>query len=78
MTTTVRAVYSQGVFRPVTPISIADGTEVELTIATDAPATNGTDLIAALQRIASLPLEGRNDGFSGADHDTVLYRGEDR
>ena len=30
-------------------------------------------LIEALERIASLPIEGPDDGFSGADHDRMLY-----
>ncbi|MBI4454793.1 MAG: hypothetical protein HY644_02725 [Acidobacteria bacterium] len=30
-------------------------------------------LIEALDRIASLPIEGPDDGFSGADHDRILY-----
>ena len=75
MTRTVRAVYSQGVFKPAAPVPIADGTEVELTISppSSAPAINGSGIIAALTRIAELPLEGSNDGFSGADHDSILY-----
>lgn len=30
-------------------------------------------LLAAIDRIASLPLEGSDEPFSGADHDKVLY-----
>jgi predicted DNA-binding antitoxin AbrB/MazE fold protein len=30
-------------------------------------------MIAELDRIASLPIEGKRDPFSGADHDKVLY-----
>lgn len=30
-------------------------------------------LLSQIARIATLPLEGSDDGFSGADHDQVLY-----
>jgi predicted DNA-binding antitoxin AbrB/MazE fold protein len=30
-------------------------------------------LAAALDEAQSLPIEGQHDGFSGADHDVVLY-----
>jgi predicted DNA-binding antitoxin AbrB/MazE fold protein len=34
MTTTVRAVYSGGVLRPVQPLALAEGTTVDVTVAT--------------------------------------------
>ena len=73
MTTTIKAVYSKGVFRPATPVAIADGTEVELTVSSDEPAVSPEKLVDGLRRIAGLPLEGLSNGFSGADHDCVLY-----
>jgi len=30
-------------------------------------------IVAELERIAALPIEGRRDPFSGANHDKVLY-----
>ena len=78
MTTTVRAVYSQGVFKPAAPVSIAEGTEVELTISSEAPTANGMAVLAVLRRIAALPPESPDDGFSGADHDSALYPDKDR
>ncbi len=35
MTITVKAVYEQGVFRPVRPLSLADGEVCDLTVATE-------------------------------------------
>lgn len=32
-----------------------------------------TDLLAEVRRIATLPLEGPPEPFSGADHDQTLY-----
>ncbi len=30
-------------------------------------------MIAEIERIAALPIEGKRDPFSGADHDKILY-----
>lgn len=73
MTTTVRALFINGVFKPVLPVPIPEGTEVELTISAGSPALPPRDLAAALNKIAGLPTEGPDDNFSGADHDSVLY-----
>ena len=73
MTTRIHAVYEHGVFRPTDPVPIADGTSVELTVSTGANPQALDNATAALLEIANLPLEGTDDGFSGADHDEVLY-----
>ena len=78
MTTIVRAVYEGGLFRPVEHVAIAEGACVELTVRTEAVPTIAPEFILeALLEIAALPLEGPNDGFSGADHDKILYGGPD-
>ena len=33
------------------------------------------ELLRGVEEIQALPLEGSRDGFSGADHDRVLYGG---
>ena len=75
MTKRIQAVYEGGVFKPHEPVALEEGASVELTIHADradvrAPAKPLKD---ALAEIASLPLEGPDDGFSGADHDRALY-----
>ena len=72
---TVQAVYENGVFRPSEPVAIAEGARVELTVHPATPETGGSPeaFRKALAEIAALPLEGPRDGFSGADHDKVLY-----
>jgi predicted DNA-binding antitoxin AbrB/MazE fold protein len=79
MTKTIQAVYAGGVFKPSEPVAIADGTSVELTVRAEVPeAPVPADVTRnALLEIASMPLEGPDDGFSGADHDKVLYGGVD-
>jgi len=70
MTIKVRAIFENGVFRPYSPVPLAEGSEVELTINSNAHISSLTD---AIKQIASLPPEGPADGFSGADHDQQLY-----
>jgi predicted DNA-binding antitoxin AbrB/MazE fold protein len=75
MTTKVNAIYKNGVFLPTLPVAVAEGAMVELTVNSDAgPGSLGpTSLVDDLEEISRLPLQGPNDGFSGADHDKILY-----
>jgi predicted DNA-binding antitoxin AbrB/MazE fold protein len=79
MTKTIQATYQGGVLRPAEPLPIAEGSTVELTVHAADPSLRppATPLKNALAEIAALPVEGLNDGFSGADHDKVLYGGTD-
>jgi len=70
MTTKVHAIYRNGVFLPSAAPPVAVGTEVELTVTAGGVRDS---LVDALDEIARLPAEGPRDGFSGADHDQVLY-----
>ena len=75
MTKVIQAVYEGGVFKPSEPVGIDEGTRVELTVSADdpGPARPPQAIVASLLEIAAMPLEGPRDGFSGADHDKVLY-----
>lgn len=73
MTRTVAAVYENGVLRPSEPLPLGEGEHVEVTVTTSGDAARHAELVKALQEIAALPMEGPDDGFSGADHDKVLY-----
>ena len=83
MSQEIRAIYENGLFRPLDPVSIGEHDVVSLVIG---PATavepRGEADELARQRIAlvemfaeadSLPNENPNDTFSGSDHDLVLY-----
>jgi predicted DNA-binding antitoxin AbrB/MazE fold protein len=73
MTTHVKAVYENGVFRPTQPVRLAEGTKVDVVILQpDAPSPRPS-VAEQLGEIARLPPEGPDDGFSGADHDEILY-----
>jgi len=78
MTTSVEAIYEQGVLRLKEPVALAEGTIVEVTITTREEQTASASLPAnILASIAALPMEGNSREFSGRDHDRILYDGED-
>ena len=73
MTTTIEAVYEGGVLRLKEPVALADGTIVEVTITTSELSGENKTPAEILSSIASLPMEGDGQGFSGRDHDKILY-----
>ena len=86
MTYEIDAIYNNGAFVPVAPLAIPEGVRVHLRVdeqtATDAPAKVAdasttlmcrAELDEFLRLAAELPLESPDDGFSGADHDRLLY-----
>jgi len=73
MTTTVEAIYEQGVLRLIQPLSLAEGTRVEVIVITQEPLTEGRTPADILATIAALPMEAGGEEFSGRDHDKVLY-----
>lgn len=79
MSQEIRAIYEHGQFRPLEPVSLAEQDVLSLVIS-QAPSQNAVALArqkellkTALESAAKLPLEGPDDGFSGADHDLALY-----
>jgi predicted DNA-binding antitoxin AbrB/MazE fold protein len=56
MTISIEAIYEQGVLRLIQPIPLAEGTRVEITIAT--PVSTRPFPAQILAEIAALPLEG--------------------
>lgn len=78
MTTSVEAIYEQGVLRLKEPLALADGAVVEVTITTreeqTTPASAPANILAS---IAALPMEEGGREFSARDHDRILYGGED-
>ena len=71
MTSTVQAVYEQGVFRPLTPLALPEGQQVEVIIVSG-PRAGGQTAASLLAEIAALPVEGSGDPFTSRDHDRVL------
>ena len=73
MTIRCAAVYEKGVLRPKQPIALPEGAEVALAVEYAEPGKPPGGMAAALAAIAKLPMEVDDKGFSGADHDKVLY-----
>ncbi|HSX81089.1 MAG TPA: antitoxin family protein [Candidatus Saccharimonadia bacterium] len=73
MTTTVEAIYEQGVLRLIQPLSLVEGTRVDIIVMTREPTAEGRTPADILAAIAALPLEVGSEEFSGRDHDKILY-----
>jgi predicted DNA-binding antitoxin AbrB/MazE fold protein len=72
MSSTVRAIYENGVFRPIEPVDLADHTrvELELRVPTEETATR-TPLPEGLKKVYSILGERYNSGYTdtSARHD---------
>ena len=86
MDDTITAIFDSGVFRPLEPVDLADGTQVQVQLPSrpmapivELPPQELSRQQAAIEEmlaeIESLPIEEADDGFSGRDHDQVLYGG---
>jgi predicted DNA-binding antitoxin AbrB/MazE fold protein len=83
MSQEIRAVYENGLLRPLDPVSLSEQDQVSLVINPTTAHGSLTEnqerdrqrqaLQDALDEAERLPLENPDDGFSGADHDLVLY-----
>jgi predicted DNA-binding antitoxin AbrB/MazE fold protein len=84
MNHSIPAVFADGVFRPLAPVDLAEGTQVEVQVpqTTQALTTEFSPeqlecqqkaIAELIAMIEALPPEGPDDGFSGRDHDKVLY-----
>jgi predicted DNA-binding antitoxin AbrB/MazE fold protein len=81
---TIPAVFDAGVFRPLAPVDLADGTQVQVQVPNSVPTANSELSPEALARqraaiqemlaeLESLPINEPDDGFSGRDHNKILY-----
>jgi predicted DNA-binding antitoxin AbrB/MazE fold protein len=67
----IEAVYEQGRLRPLEPLELTEGTRLRLILLTRDEAGARRTPAEIMAEIASLPLEGEEDGFSGRDHDSI-------
>ena len=78
MSTTVEAIYENGVLRPSRPLDLAEGTPVEVIVIPRSPQPqprpgkrSPAEIIA---EIAAMAVESTDTGgLSGRDHDKILY-----
>jgi predicted DNA-binding antitoxin AbrB/MazE fold protein len=72
MSKQIQAVYEKGVLRPLEPLKLDEGEELDVVLLPRRKSI-ARDAARVLADIAKLPLEGAQDGFSGAEHDRILY-----
>jgi predicted DNA-binding antitoxin AbrB/MazE fold protein len=79
----IDAIYSNGSFVPVVPLTLPDGIRVHLRVDehssyvaedSQAPKQSRAAMDAFLRRMEELPVESPDDGFSIEDHDDLIYR----
>lgn len=82
MSHTIPAIFDSGVFRPLEPVDLAEGTQVEVQVPAATPplelspeelARQQAAIAKFVAKMEALPDEGPDDGFSGRDHDEILY-----
>jgi predicted DNA-binding antitoxin AbrB/MazE fold protein len=72
MTTTIEAVYENGILRPLTPLALPEGQHVQVSVESE-EAKQDQGSAAILAEIAALPIEGAGDRMTSQIHDQVLY-----
>lgn len=82
MSRTISAIFNAGVFRPLEPVNLAEGTKVELQLQVlTSPAADKVDEETRkawheyLDRMESLPDNSPRDGLTNRDHDRIIYGG---
>jgi len=82
MSQIITAVVEGGRLRPTVPLDLAEGAEVKVMILPAAPEPpkkprSPEEVRAIIAKITAIPEEGENmnAGFSGRDHDQILYNG---
>jgi len=72
MTTSIDAVYENGVLRPLTPLRLPEGQRVHVFVASG-DAAIGENTASILAEIAAMPVETLAVPSTSRDHDRVLY-----
>jgi predicted DNA-binding antitoxin AbrB/MazE fold protein len=74
MTTAVKAIYEDGVFKPKEPVDLREKTEVEVLIPTAPPAEDDPTGWKAMREFIGLAGERAGSGKASEEHDRILYR----
>ena len=72
MTKQIEAIYEGGIIRPLEPLKLPEGTQLDIIIITHEKSRAHDNAAEILAEIAGLPLEGAGDSFSGWEHDSIL------
>ena len=79
----IEAIFENGVFRPLQPVNLPENARVQVSVQDDklAPleipaaelAKQQDGIRRMLEETAAFPSQSPPDGFSGRDHDKILY-----
>ena len=72
MALTVEAIYEQGVLKLFQSIPLAEGARVEVIVISPEVESEPKSPSQILREIAAMPLQEKDDEFSGRDHDKIL------
>lgn len=79
MSQSIPAIFDSGVFKPLVPVDLAEGTRVEVGLPASQLQQDERGVYppeamrAFLDRMESMPDDSPNDGFSNRDHDRLIY-----
>jgi predicted DNA-binding antitoxin AbrB/MazE fold protein len=80
MSHTIPAIFDAGVFRPLEPVQLAQGTQVVVhfeettpTVSDEIDEETRQGWCDYLNRMKSLPDQSPNDGLTNRDHDRIIY-----
>ena len=80
MSRSIPAIFDAGVFRPLQPVGLADGTHVELQLQLSSPPQADEISVSTkkawleyLDRMESLPDHSPKNDLSNRDHDRIIY-----
>lgn len=73
MTAQFTAIYEHGLFKPTVPISLDEGSQVEVVIISKRAGPGHRTPAEILAEIAALPMQPGGREFTGRDHDQILY-----
>jgi len=74
MTTAVKAIYENGVFKPKEPVDLEEKTEVEVLIPTPTPVEDDPTGWKAMREFIGLAGENAGSGKASEEHDRIIYR----
>ena len=74
MTTAIKAIYEDGVFKPKEPVQLEERTEVEVLIPTAASAADDPSGWKAMREFIGLAGENAGSGNASEEHDRIIYR----
>lgn len=68
----IEAIYESGVLRLLEPIDLAENTQVQVIVIPKEKTTHQKSPREILKEIADIPMEGKEEGFLGQEHEQFI------